>query len=114
MITSMKLNPGPFEDIKSGSKTIEVRLYDEKRRMLNLGDIIEFSKLPDLDEKISVQVVGLLRYSSFRDLVNDFLLGCFSSRHKTKDDLLKAIYEIYSKDEEKRYGVLGIRITGIS
>ena len=30
----MKLNNGPFEQIKNGTKTIELRLYDEKRKLL--------------------------------------------------------------------------------
>lgn len=29
----MKLNNEPFESIKNGTKTIELRLYDEKRRL---------------------------------------------------------------------------------
>ena len=32
MIHEMKLNESPFERIKNGTKTIEFRLYDEKRR----------------------------------------------------------------------------------
>lgn len=28
----MKLNPEPFDKIASGKKTIELRLYDEKRK----------------------------------------------------------------------------------
>ncbi len=32
MIHEMRLNPDIFEEIKSGNKTIEYRLYDEKRR----------------------------------------------------------------------------------
>ena len=30
----MKLNNGPFERIKNGTKTIELRLNDEKRQLL--------------------------------------------------------------------------------
>ncbi len=29
----MNLNPSPFKMIKEGHKTIELRLYDEKRKM---------------------------------------------------------------------------------
>lgn len=36
----MRLHKEPFELIKNGSKTIELRLYDEKRQMINLGDTI--------------------------------------------------------------------------
>lgn len=30
----MKLKPSPFEMIRSGKKTIELRLYDEKRKSI--------------------------------------------------------------------------------
>ena len=38
----MKLNNGPFERIKNGTKTIELRLNDEKRQLLKIKDLIEF------------------------------------------------------------------------
>ena len=38
----MQLAPSPFNMIKDGTKTIELCLYDEKRRMIHEGDIIEF------------------------------------------------------------------------
>ena len=41
----MKLNPAPFEMIKSGQKTIELRLYDEKRQLVNIGDEIVFTNM---------------------------------------------------------------------
>lgn len=37
-----KLNNFPFEKIANGTKTIELRLYDEKRQKLNVGDEIVF------------------------------------------------------------------------
>ena len=43
MLHCMKLNRDPFEKIKSGSKTIEMRLFDEKRQRISVGDFIEFS-----------------------------------------------------------------------
>ena len=56
MLHKMKLNEGPFERIKNGTKTIEFRLYDEKRQQIKVGDKIEFSKLPDLQEKLLVDI----------------------------------------------------------
>lgn len=49
----------PFERIKNGTKTVEYRLYDEKRQQIKIGDKIEFSKLPDLQEKLLVDVIEL-------------------------------------------------------
>lgn len=34
----MKLNNGPFERIKNGTKTIELRLNAEKRQLLKIKD----------------------------------------------------------------------------
>ena len=57
MLHKMKLNESPFEMIKNGTKTIEFRLYDEKRQGVKIVDKIEFSKLPDLQEKLLVDVL---------------------------------------------------------
>ena len=40
MVYEMKLNSKPFGMIRSGRKTVELRLFDEKRRKLNPGDHI--------------------------------------------------------------------------
>ena len=36
----INLNPEPFEMIRSGKKTIELRLNDEKRKTISVGDTI--------------------------------------------------------------------------
>ena len=41
----MKLRPQPFNMIRSGQKTYELRLYDEKRQRVQVNDEIEFSCL---------------------------------------------------------------------
>ena len=68
MLYKMKLNESPFERIKNGTKTIEFRLYDEKRQQVKVGDQIEFSKLPNLQEKLKVDVIGLYREETFEKL----------------------------------------------
>ena len=62
----MSLTEDPFYRIKSGKKIIEVRLLDEKRQAIKIGDIITFYKLPEKSEKITVQVRGLSRFNSFK------------------------------------------------
>ena len=105
MIHKMKLNEEPFERIKNGTKTIEFRLYDEKRRKVKIGDKIEFSKLPDLQEKILVDVLDLYTEPSFEEL--------FEKLYEDKElakQRANAMYEIYSPENEKKYGVVGIKI----
>ena len=107
----MKLLEGPFERIKSGEKTIEIRLFDQKRSVINLGDTIKFSKLPELKEKFNVKVVALLRYNSFKNLITDFGMEHYGySQDYPVNDFLKSIYTIYSLEKEQQYGVLGIKI----
>ena len=67
----MRLHKGPFELIKNGSKTIELRLYDEKRQMINVGDTITFENRSDGD-KIKVKVIALHKYPNFEELYKHF------------------------------------------
>lgn len=106
MIHKMKLNESPFERIKNGTKTIEFRLYDEKRRKIKIGDKIEFSKLPDLQEVILVDVIDLYREESFEKLFKKLYTDEEEIKSKTK-----SMYNFYSPEKEKEYGVLGIKIS---
>ena len=115
MLHSMNLNASPFERIKSGKKIIEIRLFDEKRQLLNLGDIINFSRLPDSEELtvqvLTVKVTGLLHYQTFVDLVNDLPMVYFGyPEDSDRDSFIKSIYNIYTSEQEEKYGVLGIKI----
>mgnify|MGYP004539206271 CR=1 FL=1 len=111
MVFEMKLNDEPFQKIKSGSKTIELRLYDEKRRSLKLGDYIIFSRVSNTDDKIAVKVKGLYRSNSFRGLFEDIPLEiCGNSSGMTIDDVIVRLRKYYSEEDELRYGVLGIKM----
>ena len=105
----MKLRARPYICIKNGSKKIELRLNDEKRQIINLWDIIEFANQEnDQDEIIKEEVLWLLRYNSFTDITNDFDASIFGDR--SKDELLDLLYQFYSKEDEKKYWILWIRI----
>ena len=105
MIHKIKLNESPFERIKNGTKTIEFRLYDEKRQQIKVGDKIEFSKLPDLQEKLLVDIIDLYREDTFEYLFRKLYLDEEEIIRKTK-----SMYQYYSPEKEKEYGVLGIKI----
>ena len=75
MLHKMKLQEDPFERIKNGTKTVEFRLYDEKRRTIQIGDEIEFSKLPELQEKLLVKVIDLYKEESFEKLFKKVFVG---------------------------------------
>ena len=55
----MKLDPQPFESIKSGEKTIELRLFDEKRQLINVGDTIVFTDTQNESNVIYTRVFNV-------------------------------------------------------
>lgn len=111
---NMKLFEGPVERIKKNTKIIELRLFDDKRKKIKIGDLIIFSKLPDQREKITVEVTGLLIYKTFSELIMDFPASYLGYTEKDKEYLKNSMYEIYSAEDEKKYGALGIKIKRIS
>lgn len=104
----MRLHSDPFLKIKNGSKTIEMRLYDEKRRLIKENDIIEFTNRTT-NEKICAQVIKLHIFNDFEELYKHFdkiQLGYNEDEIANPDDM--NIY--YSKEEQDKYGVVGIEI----
>ena len=103
MIFRMKLQNEPFKQIKKEIKKIEIRLNDEKRKIFEINDYIEFTNITTL-EIMFVKITNLYHFKNFEDLFNNFdnsILGCGS---------YEEMYKYYSKEEEKKYGVLGIEI----
>ena len=106
----MKLNPAPFERIKSGQKTIELRLYDEKRQLVNIGDEIVFTNTIT-GETLQTKVLKLHRFDSFADLYKSLpLLKCGYTSENVADAKSENMEKYYSVEAQKRYGVLGIEI----
>ena len=106
----MKLHAAPFEKIKSGEKTIELRLYDEKRQQIQQGDRITFTNT-STGERLTATVKKLLRFDSFAELYAALpLLQCgytaedFDTAHPTDMEAY------YSAEEQKKYGVVGIEL----
>ena len=106
MIHRMHLKDSPFDKIKHGKKTIELRLYDEKRKKISVGDIIEFEKD---DEKLSARVVRLHLFSSFAQLYENLPLEkCGYSEKELEGASYTDMEQYYSPDEQKNFGVVGI------
>ena len=110
MTHSMQLQPVPFEMIRDGTKTIELRLYDEKRKKIRTGDTIVFTNTASR-KTIRVKVLELLVFDSFETLYSRLpLLDC----GYTEDDVDTAspddMTAYYPKEMQQKYGVVGIRV----
>ena len=104
----MKLAKEPFDKIASGQKIIESRLFDEKRQLISIGDEIEFSQNDDSTKVSKTKVKALHRYDSFENLFLDFPSEYFGG--DSKEFLIEEISRFYPKEEQQKYGVVGIWI----
>lgn len=104
----MKLKNEPFVSIKNGLKTIEMRLFDEKRQQIKVGDTIEFTNIVSL-EKLKVKVIALHKFKNFEELYSHFnktQLGYKQTEIASPNDM----NQYYTNDDIEKYGVLGIEI----
>jgi ASC-1-like (ASCH) protein len=99
-----------FQSVKGGKKKVEVRLNDEKRRKIKVGDTIEFIKIPEEDETLKVQVNELRTYDTFKAMYEDIPFKEFDCEGWTMEDMIEGTYEIYTPEQEKKWGTLAITI----
>ena len=108
----MKLNSEPFDMIKQGQKTIELRLNDEKRRQVQVGDQIIFEHSNDLTQTIQVDVIALHPFPSFEELYQTLpLLECGYTSNNVEAASPEDMEAHYSLEQQAHYGVLGIEIS---
>ncbi|HLR03027.1 MAG TPA: ASCH domain-containing protein [Virgibacillus sp.] len=106
----MGLFETPFHSIKSGRKKVEVRLYDEKRRNIKVGDTITFTKLPEKDATLTVEVTELRQYPSFKAMYEAIPAGDFDAVGDSIDEMVEQTYHIYTPEKEKEWGTVAITI----
>ncbi len=109
-IHNMKLCPGPFGMIASGQKDIELRLYDEKRQKIKVGDTICFTNT-ETGEEMSKTVRKIHRFDSFAELYQTLsLLRCGYTAEDVDTAHPSDMGQYYSAEEQKEYGVVGIEL----
>lgn len=107
----MKLRSQPFNMIRSGQKTFELRLYDEKRQQLQENDEIEFRCLDRNEAPFVVRVIALHRFENFVDLYASLpLLKCGYTSETISNATPDDMNQYYSVEEQAQYGVVGIEV----
>lgn len=110
MIYEMKLKDKYFNLIKNGKKIYEIRLNDEKRQQINVGDIIVFKKESNLVEKIDTIVNDLIHFKSFEEMAKTLPLEKVGFSSKTVEEVVEIYHEFYSEEDEKKYGIVAIKV----
>ena len=107
----MNLKKQPFGMIKSGYKTIELRLFDEKRALININDEIIFNCD---NEALTVKVLALHRFNDFNELYKSLdLLKCGYLPEEIDAAKAEDMNLYYPPEKQAKYGVLGIEIEKI-
>lgn len=112
MTHTLNLSPGPFEMIRSGRKTIELRLWDEKRSQIGVGDTLVFVHTEDATKTLAARVLALHRFSDFGALYAALPLdkcGYLPEEIPAASPADMNVY--YSAEKQALYGVVGIEIT---
>lgn len=103
----MRLHPEPFEDIKSGLKTTEMRLLDEKRKELKIGDKITFVSRVDAEE-LTAEVKDLKVYKDFAEIydIEKHLIDKYAKWDR--QEFIDSFDEYYSRKLKEGYKALSI------
>lgn len=108
----MNLTPAPMQEIRTGNKTIELRLNDEKRKQISVGDTIKFINTEDSNDTLRVKVVDLFLFSSFAELYDNLpLLNCGYNEDNINTASSEDMEMYYSREKQNKYGVVGIKIS---
>ena len=108
----MNLTAAPMQEIRTGNKTIELRLNDEKRKQISVGDTIKFINTEDSNDTLRVKVVDLFLFSSFAELYDNLpLLNCGYNEDNINTASPEDMEMYYSREKQNKYGVVGIEIS---
>lgn len=106
----MNLQPAPFEYIKSGVKKYELRLWDEKRRALNIGDVIAFW-CDDKNNPVRARVTGLVVAETFEKLFDIIPFNqCICGDTSGLDPKNNGMDKYYPIDAQRENNVVGIKV----
>lgn len=106
----MSLDSDPFSTMKIGRKKIEIRLFDEKRRLIAIGDKIHFFLRNRPEEAFDAKVIKIRRFINSQDLVEREDFSLTGGLYISPDAWKLAIDRYYSADDQTSYGLVSLHI----
>lgn len=110
-VHNMGLQDKYFDFIKHGTKRLELRLFDEKRQKIHLGDLIRFKN--SKGEILRCRVEALHIYPDFASLFADFPKEILADATISKNEMLEIMEKFYPEKRQHETGVIGIQIEPI-
>jgi ASC-1-like (ASCH) protein len=106
----MHLQDGPFRQIESGEKTLELRVNDTKRRTVKIGDSICFVHADDESRQLIRHVSELHVFPDFASLIEAIPASWLGYEEADKPKIWSRMSQTYSAREIAEFGVVGIRL----
>jgi ASC-1-like (ASCH) protein len=107
---AMRLDRKFFDLVAKGAKKIEMRLFDEKRREIRVGDKIVFTANDGTGETVETVVEGTYVYPSFDGLAYDFKPSELGFRGRDPEYIKEFMTGIYGMEKIRKYGAMAIKI----
>ena len=105
----MKIQPEYFEKIKNKQKIYEVRLLDDKRKQIKVGDSIVLKKEPELLEGIVIKVTEVRYFNTFLEMATSLSIKDLGFEGGTVEEVNNTYHKIYSPADEERLGVVAFK-----
>lgn len=102
------LHPEVFDIVLNKDKDVEIRLNDEKRRKLHVGDTLVFLKRPDDKESIKATITNLVYFNSFLEVADYYEMKRIYLDNTSSEDYINLMKRFYSDEEVEKYGVVAI------
>lgn len=103
-----RLDEDIFDVVKNGTKRVEIRLYDDKRKKMKMGDKLTFFKRPLEEEKLETVITGLKTFSKIEDLLSTYEMKDIYIDGFNKNDFTKLLGRFYSNEYQEKYGFVAI------
>ena len=104
----LHLHPEVFDVVASGNKNVEVRVNDEKRRQLKVGDTLIFLKRPDDIETITAKITNLVYFDTFLSVLDHYEMKNIYLETTTPEEYISLLKQFYTDEDESQYGVVAI------
>ena len=108
-IHEMLIKPEFFDDVVNGDKIYEVRTNDERRKAMNIGDIMIIIKEPELTDWVAVKIVDKLEFKNFTELYDTLPKKEVGFEGRTTEEIVSELRRFYTEEQENTIGVVAIK-----
>lgn len=105
----MRLEKKPFELLKSGKKVWEIRLNDDKRKCVGVGDEIVFMKRPELEERLPMIVEEKVPFTNVQRLLDKIDLSEIGD-YGNELEFIQQLMTHYTPGEMNEKGLIAFRV----